>query len=111
MRAALRSGERMLKDREPPQPPVEPPSELPPPVLQTSINVRSTSLAVLALIAVIGLLYSARAVFIPIAIAVLVSYALTPVVDWLERRARLPKAVGAGVTLTLILVGLGWGLE
>jgi predicted PurR-regulated permease PerM len=47
-------------------------------VLQTTINVRSTSLAVLALIAVIGLLYSARAVFIPIAIAVLASYALTP---------------------------------
>ena len=101
----------MFKDREPPQPRVEPPSELPPPVLQTPINVRSTSLAVLALIAVIGLLYTARAVFIPIAIAVLASYALTPVVDWLKRSARLPKALGAGLTLTVILIGLGLGLE
>ena len=104
----VRPEEGPFKD---PEPPVEPPSQLPPPVLQTSINVRSTSLAVLALIAVIGLLYFARAVFIPITIAVLASYALTPVVDWLKKRARLPKAVGAGVTLTVILIGLGFGLE
>jgi predicted PurR-regulated permease PerM len=101
----------MLKDRAPLQPPIEPPSELPPSVLQAPINVRSTSLAVLALIAVIGLLYWARAVFIPITIATLASYALTPVVDWLKKRARLPKAVGAALTLTLILTGLGFGLE
>ena len=101
----------MFQDREPLQPRVEPPSEPPPPVIQAPINVRSTSLAVLALIAVIGLLYFARAVFIPITIAVLASYALTPVVDWLEKRVRLPKALGAGVTLIAILVGLGLGLE
>lgn len=102
--------ERMLKDSEP-QPHIEPPSELPSPVLQTPINVRSTSLAVLALIAVIGLLFLARAVFIPITIAVLASYALTPVVDWLKKRARLPKALGAGLTLALILIGVGFALE
>ena len=101
----------MLEDRESLTPPVEPAFDPPPPVLQTEINVRSTSLAVLALIAVIGLLYFARAVFIPITIAVLASYALTPIVDWLKKRAGLPKAVGAGVTLTVILVGLGVGVE
>ena len=101
----------MSEDRVPLQPDVEPASERPPPVLQTPINVRSTSLAVLAFIAVIGLLYFARAVFIPITIAVLASYALTPVVDWLKKRARLPKAIGAGLTLALILMGLGWGLN
>jgi predicted PurR-regulated permease PerM len=101
----------MSEDRVPLQPDVESASELPPPVLQTPINVRSTSLALLALIAVIGLLYLARAVFIPITIAVLASYALTPVVDWLKKRARLPKAVGAGLALTVVLVGLGFGLE
>jgi predicted PurR-regulated permease PerM len=101
----------MLKDREPLQPPIELPSELPPSVLQAPINVRSTSLAVLAVIAVIGLLDLARAVFIPVTIAVLASYALTPVVDWLKKRARLPKAVGAALTLVLILIGLGLGLE
>jgi predicted PurR-regulated permease PerM len=101
----------MLKDREPVQPGIEAPSGVTPSVLQTPIDVRSTSLAVLALIAVIGLLYSARAVFIPIAIAVLASYALTPVVDWLKKHARLPKAVGAGVTLAVILIGAGLGLQ
>jgi predicted PurR-regulated permease PerM len=66
---------------------------------------------VLALTAVIGLLLVARAVFIPIAVAVLASYALTPIVDWLKNSVKLPKAVGAGVTLALILIGLGFGLE
>jgi predicted PurR-regulated permease PerM len=101
----------MLEDLVPSSAPVEPPAPPPPPVLQTSINVRSTSLAVLALIAVIGLLFFARAVLIPITIAVLASYALTPVVDWLRKRARLPKPIGAGLTLVLILIGLGLGLE
>ena len=110
-RLQLGPGEGKLKDRVAREPPIEPPSERPPPVLQTSINVRSTSLAVLALIAVIGLLFVARPVFIPITIAVLASYALTPVVDWLKKRARLPKAVGAGLTLALILIGLGFGLD
>ncbi|MDZ4738954.1 MAG: AI-2E family transporter, partial [Alphaproteobacteria bacterium] len=101
----------MSEDRAPLQPEVEPPSEHPPTVLQTTINIRSTSLAVLALIAVIGLLYWARGVFIPIAIAVLASYTLTPVVDFLKERARLPKAIGAALTLIAILIGAGFGLE
>jgi predicted PurR-regulated permease PerM len=83
----------------------------PPPMMQTPINVRSTSLALLALLAVIGFLFVARAVFIPITIAVLASYALTPIVDWLRRSVRLPKALGAALTLALILVGLGVGVE
>ena len=89
----------------------ESPPRLPGPVLQTSINVRSTSLAVLALLAVVGFFFVARAVLIPITIAVLASYALTPVVDWLKRTVRLPKALGAALTLALILAGLGVGIE
>ena len=90
---------------------VEPPVPPPGPVLHTSVNVRSTSLAVLALLGIIGFLFVARAVFIPITVAVLASYALTPVVDWLRRTARLPKPLGAGLTLALILVGIGFGVE
>ena len=82
-----------------------------PVVLRTAIDIRSTSLAVLAFLAIVGFLLLARAVFIPITIAVLASYALTPVVDWLKQRLRLPKVVGAALTLVLILVGLGFGLE
>ena len=101
----------MAKDNESPRSSFESPAALPPTVLQTHVNVRSTSLAVLALIAVMGLLLVARAVFIPITVAVLASYALTPIVDWLKDSVKLPKAVGAGVTLALILIGLGFGLE
>jgi predicted PurR-regulated permease PerM len=107
----LQPGDPMFEDSAAPRNPAQPPTPHPAPVLQTPINVRSTSLAVLALLAVIGFLFAARAVFIPITIAVLASYALTPIVDWLKRSARLPKALGAGVTLAVILVGLGLGLE
>ncbi|MEO8741530.1 MAG: AI-2E family transporter [Casimicrobiaceae bacterium] len=96
----------MFKNGDPVKPGIVPPS-----VLQTPVNVRSTSLAILALLATIGFVYLARAVFIPITIAVLASYALTPVIDWLKQKAKLPKAVGAGLTLVLILFGVGYGLH
>ena len=101
----------MAKDKASPGSSFESPATVPPTVLPTPVNVRSTSLAILALIATIGLLLVARAVFIPITVAVLASYALTPIVDWLKNSVKLPKPVGAGVTLALILVGLGFGLE
>jgi len=73
--------------------------------------VRSSSLAILAVIALIVLLHWAQAVLIPITFAVLLSYALTPVVDWLKRNLKLHKAVGAALTLVLILGGLGMGFS
>ena len=39
------------------------------------------------------------------------SYALTPVVAWLSKTARVPKAIGAALTLAIILGGLGMGLH
>lgn len=101
----------MLEDLIASSPPKEPRVLPVPPVLQTSINIRSTSLAVLAVIAVIGLLFFARAVFIPITIAVLASYALTPPVEWLRKKTRLPKSIGAALILVLLLTGLGLGVQ
>ncbi|MGB8436387.1 MAG: AI-2E family transporter [Burkholderiales bacterium] len=101
----------MIQDRAVIQPPGDSEPAVPPLVLQAPLDVRSTALAVLALLAVIGFLFVARAVFIPITVAVLTSYALTPVLDWLKRRGRLPKPVGAGVTLAVILMGLFAGLN
>ena len=88
----------------------DPPAEPLPLTLAMPIDVRSTSIALLAFIALIVFLHWAQAVLIPITFAVLLSYALTPVVDWLERRARLHKAIGAALTLALLLGGLGAGL-
>ena len=102
---------RIDETRTPPEVALEEPPSAPPSVVHAAINVRSTSLALLAFVAVIGLLYQARAVFIPVTIAVLASYALTPVVDWLKRNARVPKAVGAALTLILILGALSLGLQ
>ena len=96
-----------MKDSKPLHVSVEPPVS----VLHTPVDIRSTSLAVLALLAIIGFLFFARAVFIPIAIAVVASYALTPVVNWLEGKVKLPKAVGAGLTLAILLACLGAGLN
>ena len=66
------------------------------PRLKPALNVTSTSMTVLAILAIIGFLFVARAVFIPITIAVLGSYTLTPVVDWLKRRVGLISARGSG---------------
>jgi predicted PurR-regulated permease PerM len=79
--------------------------------LATAIRVRSTPLSILALLALIAFLHWAQVVFIPIVFAVLLSYALTPIVNWLRKNARLHKAIGAAVTLSLLLGGLGIGLS
>lgn len=101
----------MCTDRVRPSSDTGPLAEFAPLMLRTPIDVRSTSLAVLAFLAVIGFLYLAQAVFIPITVAVLMSYALTPVVDWLRRRARLPKVAGAALTLALVLAVVGFGIN
>lgn len=97
---------------QPPDPGEEPPpAERLPSTLAMPIDVRSTSLAVLAAIALIVFLRWAQEVLIPITFSVLLSYALTPVVDWLKKSVGLHKAVGAALTLALILGGLGMGLS
>lgn len=87
----------------------EPPN-VPPLLISAPIDIRSTSLALIAFIALIGFLYWARAVLIPITFAVLLSYALTPVVEWLKKNAKLHKAVGAALTLIVMVGMLGIGL-
>jgi len=82
-----------------------------PPPTPTPLGVRITSLGVLALIAVIVFLHWAQGVLIPITLAIMLSYALTPVVGWLKKRARLPKAAGAALTLAVLLSGLGIGIS
>lgn len=67
---------------------------------------RPISFAVLAVLATIALLHFAAAVFIPLVVSVLLSYALSPPVDWLSRRG-VPRALSAAVIVVGIVVGLG----
>ncbi len=64
------------------------------------------SLAVLAVIAAVFALDLASAVFIPVMLAVMLSYALSPVVNLLHRW-RIPRAVGAALVLLSIVGGIG----
>lgn len=75
-------------------------------LLHMPVDVRSVSLAVLAGLAVLYSLQWASAVLIPLMLGVTVSYALSPLVDRLER-ARLPRAAGAGLLLLSIVGGIG----
>ena len=60
---------------------------------------------------VIVVLYWAQAVLVPIALAMLLTFVLTPPVTWLQRWVGRVPAVLAAVTLVFIVLGLaGWGL-
>src|SRR5688572_7982283 len=63
---------------------------------------------IVAVVAIVFLLRAASQLLIPIVLAVLVSYALEPVVAWLAKR-HVPRIAGAGVLIALILGVLGWG--
>jgi predicted PurR-regulated permease PerM len=75
--------------------------------LHMPVDVRSLSLALLAVFASVFALRAASAVFIPLLLGLTMSYALSPVVDRLER-LRVPRAVGAALLLGTICGGLGW---
>jgi predicted PurR-regulated permease PerM len=67
---------------------------------------RSLALIVLATLAVLAVLKWASAFFIPLMLGFVFYYALSPVVDALAR-ARVPRALGAGVLILAILAGSG----
>jgi predicted PurR-regulated permease PerM len=75
--------------------------------LHMPVDVRSVSLGVLAVIASLFALHVASAVFIPLLMGVIVSYALSPLVDRMERR-RVPRALGAALLVGSLSLALGW---
>jgi predicted PurR-regulated permease PerM len=68
-----------------------------------------TALWIIAVLLLLFFLQSARTLLIPIALAVLISYALMPAVTWLEKR-RLPRLAGAALVLLAVTALCGAGL-
>ena len=76
-------------------------------LLHMPVDVRSAALVVLAVLAGVFALRWAAAVFIPLMLSLLLSYALSPLVDVLERW-KVPRWIGAAVILLGLGGGLGW---
>jgi len=75
--------------------------------LHMPVTVRGASLAVLAVLASLFALQAASAVFIPLCLGLAVSYALSPLVDRLQR-LRCPRAIGAALLLGSLTLATGW---
>jgi predicted PurR-regulated permease PerM len=75
-------------------------------LLHVPVNVRSATLVLLTVLAVLATLRWASAFFIPLMIGFLLSYALWPIVDLLQRW-RIPRAISAAVLILGILGGAG----
>lgn len=74
---------------------------------------RTASLVIIATIAAVFALHAAQALFIPLTLGVLLNYALSPVVDFLQR-CHLPRAIGAALLLLCFVGGtlsLGYSLR
>ncbi|MCM2251830.1 MAG: AI-2E family transporter [Ramlibacter sp.] len=73
-------------------------------LLRVPVNVRSATLVLLAAIALLATLRWASAFFIPLMVGFLLSYALSPIVDVLQRW-RIPRSISAAVLILGILGG------
>lgn len=81
--------------------------------MMRGFDVRTAALSILAVAAGIALLRFMQEVFIPLALGVLLFYALDGPVDWL-RRHRIPRALGAFLVLGVFILsvsGLAYSLQ
>jgi predicted PurR-regulated permease PerM len=86
----------------------EPPEQSPEPVVPSPVSSHAVALGVLAALGVILLLRYAADVFIPLVLGVLVSYALEPLVEWLQRWW-VPRGLAAALVVLTIVAGVGGG--
>ncbi|MDB5856461.1 MAG: putative rane protein, partial [Ramlibacter sp.] len=75
-------------------------------LLHMPVDIRSMSLVVLTVLAILAALRWASAFFIPLMVGLVFSYALSPVVEWLAHR-KVPRALSAAVLILGILGGMG----
>lgn len=76
-------------------------------LLHMPVNVRSASLLVLAVLACIFALRWAAAVCIPLMLSLLLTYALAPLIAWLERR-KISRWVSSAVVLMSLVATMVW---
>jgi predicted PurR-regulated permease PerM len=81
-------------------------------VLEPGPPIKASTVAMIAVALVIlpFVLYAGAAFFIPLFVSLFMSYALSPVVDWMER-CRVPRVVGAAVTMLLVTAVAGLGVQ
>jgi predicted PurR-regulated permease PerM len=72
-------------------------------------RLRSGMLTGIFILGVVAALYFAKAVLIPIALALLINLLLAPIVRVLRCRLRLPEELAAGLVLIALLLGVGGG--
>jgi predicted PurR-regulated permease PerM len=77
-------------------------------VLRDRVEIRSVGMTLLLVLAVFYTLYFARSFFLPVVLAVLLDFLLSPIIRLLKRW-RVPEAVGAAIVVAglLGLVGAG----
>jgi predicted PurR-regulated permease PerM len=71
-----------------------------------TVPVRNVALYLLVIFATIGLLYWAQLVFIPLVLGFIVSYALAPVIDRLQKLG-VPRGLSSAILLVAIVLGIG----
>ena len=78
-------------------------------LLHMPVDIRSVSLAILAVLASLFALNWSKDVVVPILLGAMFSYALAPAVDLLQRW-RLPRPIGAAVVSIGVVALIGWGI-
>jgi predicted PurR-regulated permease PerM len=86
-----------------PAPDAQEPSPI---TIDAPVSIRSAALTAILVLATIFLLQYARQVLIPIVLAVLISYMLTPIVSWLHR-VKIPPFIGAIAAVAMLVAALG----
>jgi predicted PurR-regulated permease PerM len=75
-------------------------------LLHMPVDVRNVALVVLMVLAILAVLHWAAAFFVPLMLGLVFSYALSPLVDGLQRW-RVPRAASAAVLILAILGAMG----
>jgi predicted PurR-regulated permease PerM len=79
------------------------------PAAPIDVNARNVSLTILAAAAAIYILHWAQEVFIPVVLAILISYALSPVVAALHR-IKMPRMIAAALVVAAVSGAVGYGI-